>query len=378
MITRRQHLSARVVRPRWRAALAALVLACLAPLPAHAEVLRGCQLNPAGALAPYYNESITGASGLPKPLVPELITLDKSNPVGMTIYQKRLPSVPWVCTSSDSTDHPTLVSGNGMNAVLSELRRVGLKLVINIDGYGDWEPANNMYDNRFALGNEVYKTTPFSGTKMITKGYLEGTLKLVVVERPVKPVRAFFLANRDMVRMMASNIVTDTNYLFIGSSNNTAVSLIPPCIAKILTPGSVYLGRVYSVGNLPLPSKKNFTLHADFDESCDDGINVADLDGDILIPLKLMFQPAGNQELTANNEGIVLKNTDGESNGLELRLRQGGSIPVKFNQWVDESTSLRVANHPLPLYYSAELTKSGRPLVSGKFQQQVTVLIGFQ
>lgn len=167
------------------------------------------------------------------------------------------------------------------------------------------------------------------------------------------------------------------NSILIGSLDDTAVNLIPKCIAKLSTPGSVYLGRAYSVSSLALPPKVNFTLYADFDESCDGGFSLIDL-GPMTVPLKVMFQPEGNLELTPLNEGIVLKNTDGDPNGLELRLRQGGSTPVKFNQWVDESTSLTVANHPLPLYYSAELTKSGRPLVPGKFQQQVTVLIGFQ
>ncbi|BEG75634.1 hypothetical protein [Achromobacter xylosoxidans] len=379
MITRRQYLSARVVRPRWRAALAALALACLAPLPAHAVVSEGCQFTRgSNLLDSYYDENVTGVEGIPKPLVPDIISLDKSTPAGATVYSRVLPVVPFTCVSNDPTAHPTLISGDGIKTAYHALQEIGLKLVITIDGFGDWEPADNRYDNRFPLINLNYKANPLSGGRLTTSHMLKGTLKLVVVTPPTKPMRRFILRNSDMVRVIPTNSATATNYVNIGSSNDTAVSIIPPCIAKILTPDTVYLGRAYSAGNLPLPSKSNFTLHADFNESCDGGINIADLGGDIIIPLKVMFQPVGNTELTALSEGIVLKNIDGDLNGLELRLRQGGSIPIKFNQWVDESTALTVKNNPLPLYYSAELTKSGRPLVPGKFQQQVTVQVTFQ
>lgn len=380
MITRRQHLSAPVVRTRWRAALAALALACLAPLPAHAVVNEGCQFTRGpNQLDSYYDDNVIGPEGIPKPLVPDIITLDKSTPVGMTVYSRVLPVVPFTCVSNDATAHPTLISGEGINAAYHSLQEIGLKLVITIDGFGDWEPPDNKYDNRFPLTNLNYKANPLSGGRLTTSHLLKGTLKLVVVTPPTKPMRRFILRNSDMVRVIPTNSTSATNYVKIGSSNDTAVSIIPKCIAKIVAPAEpVYLGRAYSAGDFPLPPKQPFELKADFDESCDGGINIADLGGDITIPLKVMFQPVGNTELSALSEGIVLKNTDGAPNGLELRLRQGGAIPVTFNQWVDESTSLTVVNRPLPLRYSAELAKSGRPLVPGKFQQQVNVLVTFQ
>ncbi|MCV6901124.1 MAG: hypothetical protein NTT76_00280 [Achromobacter xylosoxidans] len=380
MITRRQHLSARVVRTRWRAALAALALACLTPLPAHAEVTLGCQFTRGpNQLDSYYDENVIGYEKNPQRLVPDIVSLDKSNPVGMEVYTRTLPIVPFTCISNDPTEHPTLVSGTGMTAVYSKLQEAGLKLVINIQGYGDWEPANNMYDNRFTLTNVVYKPNPLNSGKPTVSHLLRGTLKLVVVEPRTKPMRVFILNNDDMVRVVPTNAATTPIHVRIGSINSTAVSIIPKCIAKVMAPAEpVYLGRVYSAGDFPLPPRQTFELKADFDESCDGGINIADLGGDITIPLKVMFQPVGNTELTAQSEGIVLKNTDGDTNGLELRLRQGGAIPVKFNQWVDEPTSLTVVNRPLPLRYSAELTKSGRPLVPGKFQQQVNVQVTFQ
>lgn len=166
------------------------------------------------------------------------------------------------------------------------------------------------------------------------------------------------------------------NVVAIGSNNATEVLLIPKCIVKISTPGSIDLGQAYSVGNLPLPAPRPFTLYADFDESCDGGFRIVDL-GNLVIPLKIMFQPENNLELTPLNNGIVLKNQDNQSNGLALNIKQG-AVPIGFNQWYYPSTSLTTTVRPVPLYYTAELTKTGMPLIPGSFSQQVTVLITFQ
>ncbi|WP_431137811.1 hypothetical protein, partial [Psychroserpens mesophilus] len=88
------------------------------------------------------------------------------------------------------------------------------------------------------------------------------------------------------------------------SSNSTAVSLIPTCIAKVSTPGTGYLGKAYSAGNLPLPPPVPFTIVADFDETCDGGFRIVDL-GNITVPLRIMFQPEGNSALTSTNQGIA-------------------------------------------------------------------------
>lgn len=89
-----------------------------------------------------------------------------------------------------------------------------------------------------------------------------------------------------------------TNHIEIGSSNDTAISLIPTCIAKISTPGTVHLGRAYSVGNLPLPAPTQFTIAADFNEACDGGFRVIDL-GNMVVPLQIKFQPEGGAVLTS-------------------------------------------------------------------------------
>ncbi|KOQ56601.1 hypothetical protein ABW40_16835 [Achromobacter xylosoxidans] len=130
------------------------------------------------------------------------------------------------------------------------------------------------------------------------------------------------------------------------------------------------------MGNLPLPAPTRFTIAADFNEACDGGFRVIDL-GNMVVPLQIKFQPEGGAVLTSQNQNIELKNTDGTPNGLALRVKENGAIPIAFNEW-RATESLSVAQHPRNLYYSAELMKTGAPLVPGTFSQQVTILVTFR
>ncbi|WP_241072653.1 fimbrial protein [Achromobacter xylosoxidans] len=363
----------RTVRPGWHGALAAAWLAaCLLPLPAHA-LGPGCQIDP--SRAGNYAQDVGISYALDR-LAPDLITLDKSNPPGTVVFDHVLPPVPWVCTAGLATQHPFLTPGGYMQTVLKELAKTGLKMVLLIDNYPPWEPTGNTTDDKFPLTNAIYAPKSATDPTLTAKGVLLGRMQLVVVTPPARPVSAFFGAMNDIVRMHPGYLAA-TNRIQIGSTNGTRVSLIPRCIAKLSTPGTVSLGRAYSVGNLPLPPPAQFTIVADFDESCDGGFSISDL-GPLTVPLKVRFQPEGNLELTQSDGAIVLKNSEGQPNGLALGIKAGGAIPIQFNQWHDESPSLTLVNRPLPLYYSAQLEKTGAPMVPGAFSQQVTIQVTFQ
>ncbi|WP_238927609.1 hypothetical protein [Achromobacter xylosoxidans] len=370
MSTRRPRLSERAGVARWRAALAALAIAGLLPLPALA-LGPGCQLDP--TTAGNYTQD-KGLDYAISKLAPKQITLDKSNPPGTVVFDQPLPPVPYVCISTGLTTQPFLSAGTNLSTVLRELHSAGLKLVIQILNLPPWEPTGNTSDDRFRLTNVTYAPKSAIDSTPTAKGVLFGRLQLVVVTPPTRPMRAYFPAYSDLVRLNPAYL--GTNAVVIGSNDDTAVSLIPRCIAKISTPGSVHLGRAYSVGHLPLPPKVNFTLYADFDESCDGGFKIADLDS-LAVPLKVMFQPEDNLELAPFDQGIVLKGNDGQPNGFTLELKESGVYPITFNTWRNAPT-LSMGKRPIPLYYSAQLTKSGAPLIPGEFSQKVTVLVTYQ
>lgn len=361
------------IRRLRRGALAAAgwLIACLLPLPAHA-VGPGCQLDPTRA----GNYTVDkGVQATPGQFAPALLTLDKSNPPGTVVYDAPLPPVPWVCISDTPiTRTPFLVSGGNMAPVMNELRKAGLKLVIQINGYPDWVPTGSTTDDRFPLSNDSYAPKSATDRTLTASGVLLGRLQLVTVTPPIRPVRAYIPAYTDIVRMHYALI--NTNHIEIGSNNTTAISLVPTCIAKISTPGSVYLGRAYSLGNLPLPAPVQFNVVTDFDTACDGGFNLLDL-GNITVPLQIKFQPEGNTELTQRNQGIALKNADGAPNGLALLIKQDSVRPITFNEW-HESESLTINLRPRNLNYSVELSKTGAALVPGTFSQQVTVLVTFR
>ncbi|MFY2999398.1 hypothetical protein ACOTIX_09515 [Achromobacter xylosoxidans] len=386
MIPPTPELSARVGPARWRAALAALAICLSTPAPGFTikpivpqpppppVPLGGCQLGAA------YDDSKRGRFDALGQLAPPVIALDKADPVGTIVYNRALPPVPWVCVMpGDQTGYlPFLSPGGTLGIVLKELEKVGLKLTIQIQGLPAWTPTADTAGDRFRLTDVTYKPISATDPAVIATGVLRGNLQISVVKPPVRPTRAYFPATPDLVRLHAG-LIKDA-YIGIGSSNNTTISIIPRCIAKIATPGVVNLGRSYAVNGLPLPPPVNFTLTADFDESCDGGFRVMDL-GNMIVPLQAQFQPAGaNLELAPDNSAIVLKNIDGQANGLNLNITPlGGGVATRFNEWHEwTGPSLTPLNRPLSYSYSARLQKSGTPMVPGEFSQQVTVLITFR
>ncbi|MFY3135507.1 hypothetical protein ACOTFF_04790 [Achromobacter xylosoxidans] len=363
----------------WRATLAAAcAIAGLLGPASHAlgaGVTSGCQLNRNPAVG-FDTSRPGGADSYLTSFTPAQINLDKSIPVGEVVYETSLPIIPWVCITTTPDRLPYMGSGGNMQSMVKELDAAGLKLVLKINDYPEWTPSASTTENRLPLSDVVYAAKSSTNPTQTASGLLRGTLKLVMVKPPSKPTRAFVPAMSNLV-VLSSGLST-LNVISIGSNASTAIALIPKCIAKISTPSSVNLGRVYSVGNLPLPKPVNFTITADYDESCDGGFRVIDL-GILDIPLQLKFQPEGNQALALGNQAILLKNNDGTPNGLALQIKELGSQAVTFNAWQDsKQSSLSTVNRPLPLRYSAELTKSGTPLTPGAFSQQVTILVTFR
>lgn len=204
---------------------------------------------------------------------------------------------------------------------------------------------------------------------------LLGKLQLVTVTPPTKPVRAFFPAYSDLVRMHYAFI--SLNHIAIGSSNATAISLVPTCIAKISTPGSVTWARAFSLGNLPLPPPTPFSIVADFDEACDGGFHhrrPGQHGGSAADQVPARRQPGADAQ---RPEHRVEKHRNGTPNRLALQVKENGAIPIAFNEW-RATESLTTTLRPRSLYYSAELMKTGAAVVPGTFSQQITILVTFR
>ncbi|CUI84647.1 hypothetical protein [Achromobacter ruhlandii] len=370
MITQTLKGAASIGAARGWGALATLAIACLLPLPAQA-LGPGCQLDPMQAGNYVQDMGLSHALGQ---LAPHQITLDKATPPGTIVYDQPLPPVPWVCIAAGYNTQPFLSAGGSLQSILNELHRAGLKLVVLISGLPPWEPTGNTTDDRFRLTNVTYAPKSATDRTPTAKGVLLGRMQLVVVTPPTKPLHAYFPATQDLVQLNPAFL--SANHVGIGSSNDTSIDVIPSCIAKIAMASSIPLGRAYAASNLPLPPKVNFTLYADFNTSCDGGFSIADL-GSLAVPLKIMFQPEDNLELASLNREIVLKGADGQPNGFTLGIKQNGVTAITFNEWHTTST-LSTAIRPLPLRYSAQLSKSGGPLATGPFSQKVTVLVTFQ
>lgn len=359
---------------RWRAALtAAWAVAGLLGAASHAlgaALTSGCQPGPV-----FDTSRPSGSVPLLAAFAPLEIHLDKNTPVGQVVYENKLPIIPWTCITSIPRNQPYLGGGGKMASMVALLRQAGLKLVLQINSYPEWTPTGST-DDHLTFSDVTYAPQSPTNPTMTASGKMSGTLKLVMVTPPTKPTRVFIPASPDLV--VVGSGVSILNVISIGSDNSTSVALVPKCIAKILTPGSIDLGRAYSVDRMPLPPTVPFTIHAEFDETCDGGFRLVDL-GSLTVPLQLRFQPEGNAALTTDAQHILLNNTDGTPNGLALTIKESGVFPITFNAWQNSRhPSLTTSNHPLPLNYSAQLTRSGAPMVPGEFSQKITIQVTFR
>lgn len=364
---------ATVRRRRLGARAAGWLIACLLPLSAPALGANLCMTG-----APInFDPTRTGDSYATGPLAPPYVTLNKSAAIGSVVFDEPLPPVPWICTNP-SAPHPKLYGGQNLLSVVSALKKVGLKLRIAIEGSGIWEPTGSTTaENAFELSETYGPKSPFDTTR-VAYGILKGRLQLVTVTPLTQPTQAFFQAYLDLVDIHPGSTSTAvTNLVKIGSMNPTMVSLVPPCIVKLSAPAVIDLGRAYSVGSIPLPPKQTFEVLVDFNTTCDGGFDPAKL-GSLIVPLKMMLQPEDGAPLTPQGD-IELKNSESVPNGLALAMRFGGTNPIRFNTWHEiDSIATGAGGSPKRVTYSAELKKTGAPLVPGKFSQRVTVLVTFR
>lgn len=301
--------------------------------------------------------------------LPGVINMNKDMSPGTVVYETQLPAIKYTCFLSTPAS-PSLVPGfDYMTKILKILKDNGLKMVVDT-GSGSWSPESQL--DKFPLGDK--KTGEITGT-------LSGSFKLVLNESISKPVKVLIPTVSDFFRIIPGYIGESYPYIKSGLSANTWLYFVPKCVGKTSVPAEVNLGRVITGGKGSLPSPRNFYIKPSFNQDCKGFQDINSWDK-FLLTLEIQFSAAGDGSLSADGNGIILKNADGQENGLKLVIKEAGSTPVKFGAWSQISPAISVVNSPLNLHYTASLepaTPGGvTSAVTGKFSQPVTVKVRYQ
>lgn len=328
-----------------------------------AELPNGCQLG----------TTYTGDKGAEPAniTVPMKITLNKDTPEGSVVYEETLPPMKYVCKTFGPGVSPSIIGGdNFFKGFSSDLQKAGLKIEYTINGNGPFTPTGQDFyaiDHYPQAGAQTY-----SGT-------LGGSFRLILNRKPDRPVNLVIARTGDILRLVYGRI--GTHYVSFGTSNATQIYYVPKCIGKTSVPAAVDLGRVITGGKGSLPSPRNFYIKPSFNQDCEGIQDINSWQG-FTLALDIQFSAAGDGKLSADGKGIILKNTDGQENGLKLVIKEAGSTPVTFGKWSKIGPAISVATGPLNLNYTASLepvTSGGTTsAVTGKFSQNVTVKVRYQ
>lgn len=352
--------------------LAAAWALCLLPFQIRAQAVGkgGCSLG-----TTYVPGS--GVAMLQKVFVPAVLRLNRNVKVGDVVYSTPLPDIPWTCGAPDRLAYygPEMVrDASFVTTTNAELKRTGLavRLVLNA---GTYEPGG-LTAEKIALG-PVWASQANPTMAKTLSGMVSGRLELFVQSPIDKPMQVTVPTGSSLFRIEPGGGWLVADYISIGSSQpNTTVYLIPDtCLVKVAVPNTVDLGVAYSVGSLPLPAPKWFDVNVALNPDCD-GFGDPSAWGGFILPLNITFS---TPDVAAGAMTIPLKNSEGTPNGLKLEIKKLGAIPIAFNREMptDPPSLIAAVSPAMNLHYTAELVKTGAPLVTGKFSQEVVVNVNY-
>lgn len=229
-------------------------------------------------------------------------------PVNKVLYMSNWYSINYSCYANSTYEfQPALEKLNDFNAlILNKLNAAGLGLQIEIQSYGIWDIGNEQY---FKIGSAY---TGNSGLRT-----LKFRVRLYVKSPITKPLKTVF-SPATAFKIIFKSGGTGTPGVSIPTSGWT-LQYVPSCIGKVDFPTTVRMGRIISGGENfsgTLPRQSSFRITARYNEGCTTSSDLSVFG----ISLKIRFDPIGSQ-LTDTGKAIVVSNTDGEKNGLKLKIQ---------------------------------------------------------
>ncbi|EEL9743108.1 hypothetical protein UJ79_22015 [Salmonella enterica subsp. enterica serovar Muenchen] len=349
-------------------------------------------------LAKAEDSSCRASSGINIQLIPSVnFNLSKIPPIGTEIYRTTTYIINYECFSYDRFGAPRegtvqLQALGGYTTLNQSLNRAGLRLEIIVNGDFDrpWEP-----------NIDPLSTVPLDEWHPVGSAYSgpsgPRTLTLVAVLRVMN----------DHPRPARYPVPSSTIFKLVpffggggypGSyitTTATRMQFTPQCIGDVSVDNLVQFNRVIATGGYmgSLPQQRSFNVTARINPSCDIGSLTAPADPDneytrFLMLLAAQFILIGPGSIDSDGTSIILRNEDGEENGLKMQILDPKvNQPVRIlpaavpalREDVGNFGSLMGSNPVAAVHtYTASLTPdAGKELKFGKYSTQVLVKITY-
>ncbi|EAA8759898.1 hypothetical protein AH782_13055 [Salmonella enterica subsp. enterica] len=350
-------------------------------------------------LAKAEDSGCRASSGINIQLIPSVnFNISKIPPIGTEIYRTQTYVINYECFSYDRFGvQPRegvvqLQALGGYTTLNQSLNRAGLKLEIIVNGDFDrpWEPnidpLSGTLDEWHAVGS-AYSGS--SGPRVLN---LIAVLK-VKNDNP-RPAR-YPVPSSTIFKLVPFFGGGGYPGSFI-TTTATRMQFTPQCIGDVSVDNLVQFNRVIATADYmgTLPQQRSFNVTARINPSCDIGLLTAPADPDndntrFLMLLSAQFILQGPGSIDSDGTSIILRNEDGEENGLKMQILDPNNLsqPVRIlpaavptsRDDVGNFGSLKGSNPVAAVHtYTASLTPdAGKELKFGKYSTQVLVKISY-
>lgn len=312
-------------------------------------------------------------------------------PQGKLLYTSPKYTVSYKCTADKldgfTGNHPALFRLANLGPLTTTLQKAGLELRVTVGGVDkEWVLSDTSSPQYIVLPVEY---EPESGGKLTT-GRQTLTLQAKLYAKQIPGQAAFYI-----IPSLSAFNLKPTEHLSANQGvqiNTPAVRIqyVPTCFVKSsLSTGQIDFGPVMTTdANNSFSRTQTFSVTADANRGCSGfGALIEKHDSFYLeLPLKVSFMLNSGGHLSGNNirlykekttteNGLQLKITDDRGNAVtfgDINTSDGASLP-DANQLGKFSGGTFHANKT----YNVVLSATGEPLVTGRYNAQVTVKVDY-
>ncbi|EBY9433388.1 fimbrial protein [Salmonella enterica subsp. enterica] len=324
-------------------------------------------------------------------LPPSVTFLPGATPdLNKPLYTSPEYEVGYKCTNDGSETQIAMNRLQDLDPLLNALTVAGIKLVFHIrDSSGDTKEFI-MNDAGFPPPTVIFIGNRYKGT---TSGILYIRLEMYLKTVP-KP--GFY----PVPSLSIFQILPQWSFSYGGffiTTDATRIQYVPTCFVKTsLSTNKVDFGPVLTSeidSSFSILRPFNVGASVNSASGCDTGTlqnkyevttSGGKYDYYLNLPLKVTFSVASGGTPSSDNSAIILKNENGEDNGLQLKISDPAGNLVTFgdvlqpeshpaNQLGEFDNGIFTVNKK----YTATLSSTGKPVKIGKYNAQVTVKVSY-
>lgn len=306
------------------------------------------------------------------------------------LYTSQTYAIQYQCRTARTAAHAGITRLGDIKALTTALQQAGIQLKLRIRDSSNgqdviWNPI---------IAENISFGTAYTGNTGKRTVYI--TVELYLIKKP--PASFYVIPSLTTFKMVP---YYGSHQGFFLTTSATRIQYVPDCFVKtVLTTNKVDFGPVITADvNSSLSLTRPFTVMASVnnDSSCDkgnlqDGYTVNISGGTqtfhLELPLKVTFFVNSGGEVSDGKSLHLYKEGTSDKNGLQLKIYDTSHNAVSFNNDSTALPDISPANKlgefngssntwTVSKQYTATLSPTGAPVLTGKYNAQVTVKVSY-